>query len=107
MRNKLLEKLATPGLPDPPRGARNPDAVKVSKYPNRLRFLRESFGLEQQDAARTLGIDKSTLNRHEQGNRSLDGFTIQRYAEFYGVSPYELFVEKDHAVSGNLQPAAF
>lgn len=71
----------------------------IAKHPNRLRFLREAVGMSQTDAAEALCMPTPTLNRHEQGNRSLDGFTIERYALFYGVTPYELFVSKQFGES--------
>ncbi len=69
-----------------------------NKYPNRLRELREKRQLTQADVALILGVKQPTINRHEQGNRSLDGFAIEKYARFYNVSPYELFVPVDHSV---------
>lgn len=69
-----------------------------NKYPNRLRELREKRQLTQADVATILGVKQPTINRHEQGNRSLDGFAIEKYARFYNVSPYELFVPADYSV---------
>ncbi len=62
------------------------------KYPNRLRALREARGLTQEQVGTLVGITESAINRHERGNRSLDGNAIDRYARFYSVSAYELFV---------------
>ena len=61
-------------------------------YPNRLRELREERNISQAEVARRLGLAKSTLNRHENENRHLDGTAIDRYSRFYNVDPYELFV---------------
>lgn len=69
------------------------------KHPNRLRELRLQRGISQADMATLLGVKQPTVNRHEQGNRSLDGFAIERYAKIHGVSPYELFVPVDHSVA--------
>lgn len=71
---------------------------KVVKHPNRLKELRAIHKLDQKDVARALKIPAPTVNRHENGNRSMDGFMIERYAYFYGVSPYEIFVPVDHSV---------
>jgi transcriptional regulator with XRE-family HTH domain len=84
----------------------DPGAIVISKHPNRLRYLREINGMSQKDAAQGLGVPTPTLNRHEQGNRSLDGFTIQRYAEFYGVTPFELFVSKEAVQDAASEEAA-
>jgi len=78
----------------------------VIRHPNRLKELRQSFGLEQKDVAKALSIPAPTLNRHENGNRSIDGFMIERYAKFYGVTPYEIFVPADHAVEYAVTPPA-
>lgn len=68
----------------------------VIRRQNRLRELRENEGIKQTELARRLGIKVATLNRHEQMNRSIDALSIERYARFFGVSPYELFVPEDH-----------
>lgn len=65
------------------------------KYPNRLRALREGRKLTQAQVGQMVGLTESAVNRHEQGNRSLDGLAIDRYARFYGVSAYELFVSPE------------
>lgn len=69
--------------------------VKRPKAPqiNRLRELRTKRGLSQEHAAAMVGYDISTVNRHENGNRGLDGSAIDRYAKLYQVSAYELFVD--------------
>ena len=62
---------------------------------NRLRELRSKAGLTQEHAAALIGYDISTLNRHENGNRGLDGSAIDRYAKLYKVSAYELFIDPE------------
>lgn len=74
------------------------------RHPNRLAELRDARQLTQSDIAKLLGMTAATVNRHERGNRSLDGFAIERYAKFYGVSPYELFVPADSWVPYVPQP---
>lgn len=75
------------------------------RYPNRLRELRELSNLSQAAAARAMAMSQSTLNRHEQGNRDLDAVAMQRYARFYGVSTYELFVPVDHELEYAVEEA--
>lgn len=70
--------------------------INMVRYPNRLRELREAADLSQAAAARALAMSQSTLNRHEQGNRDIDAVAIERYARFYQVANYELFVPSDH-----------
>ena len=68
----------------------------VIRRQNRLRELREAEGLTQSELARRLAIKVTTLNRHEQMNRSIDALSIERYARYFNVHPYELFVPEDH-----------
>lgn len=62
-------------------------------YPNRIYFLRRQRKMSQKDVAVALGLRQPTVNRHENANRSLDAFMIEKYARLFGVPPYELFVE--------------
>lgn len=68
------------------------ETTERPRHPNRLAELRDRRQLSQSDIAKLLGMTAATVNRHERGNRALDGFAIERYAKFYGVSPYEIFV---------------
>jgi transcriptional regulator with XRE-family HTH domain len=79
----------------------------VNKIPkNRLRELREVCKLTQQEVAKLLDIDHTTVSRHESGSRSLDPEDIQKYARLYKVESYELFIdpkdlqEEDEAENG-------
>lgn len=66
----------------------------VSKIPkNRLRELREDRRLTQQEVAKLLDIDHTTVSRHESGSRSLSPEDIQKYARLYKVESYELFID--------------
>lgn len=63
--------------------------------------------MTQAQVGKMTGVKHATVNRHENGNRGLDGFAIERYAKLFGVSPYELFVKPDHEVEyddGELTP---
>lgn len=68
-------------------------------------MLRLAKGVSQVELANLLGVKQPTVNRHERGNRSLDALAIERYARFYNVSPYELFVETEHEVEYDTAPA--
>ena len=79
----------------------------MNKIPkNRLRELREARKLTQQEVAKLLDIDHTTVSRHESGSRGLNPEDIQRYARLYKVESYELFIdpkdlqEEDEAESG-------
>ena len=66
----------------------------VNKIPkNRLRELREARKLTQQEVAKLLDIDHTTISRHESGSRSLSPEDIQKYARLYKVESYELFID--------------
>jgi len=73
---------------------------------NRLRELREARKLTQQEVAKLLDIDHTTISRHESGSRGLSPEDIQKYARLYKVESYELFIdpedlqEEDKAKSG-------
>ena len=73
---------------------------------NRLRELREARKLTQQEVAKLLDIDHTTVSRHESGSRNLSPEDIQKYARLYKVESYELFInpkdlqEEDEAESG-------
>ena len=66
-------------------------ANKISK--NRLRELRETCKLTQQEVAKLLDIDHTTVSRHESGSRGLSPEDIQKYARLYKVESYELFID--------------
>jgi len=73
---------------------------------NRLRELREARKLTQQEVAKLLDVDHTTVSRHESGSRGLSPEDIQKYARLYKVESYELFIdpkdlqEEDEAESG-------
>ena len=61
---------------------------------DRLRYLREKKGLSQTEAAKKLGIVRTTYSNYEAGNREPDNETLRKLAEFYEVSvDYLLGVE--------------
>lgn len=53
---------------------------------NKIRKLRESRGLSQGEAAKRMGIARTTYSNYEAGNREPDFDTIKRIANFYDVS---------------------
>ena len=52
----------------------------------RLREVRKASGLNQEDAARALGIAYSTYRRYEQGGTVPDIMTAAKFAEFFRTS---------------------
>jgi transcriptional regulator with XRE-family HTH domain len=69
-------------------------ANKILK--NRLRELRETCKLTQQEVAKLLDIDYTTVSRHESGSRGLSPEDIQKYARLYKVESYELFIDPNN-----------
>jgi transcriptional regulator with XRE-family HTH domain len=60
-------------------------------YGERLKRLREDRKLSQQQLADRLNINRSTYARYELGQTQPDYETLQRLADFYGVSVDYLF----------------
>lgn len=52
----------------------------------RLRLLREKRGLSQVEAAKRMGIVRTTYSNYEAGNREPDNDTLRKIAEFFEVS---------------------
>ena len=51
-------------------------------FPTRLRECRKKAGLNQEDAARQIGIAYSTYRRYEQGGTVPDLLTASKLADF-------------------------
>lgn len=52
----------------------------------RLRSLREKRGISQGEAAKRMGLVRTTYSNYEAGNREPDNETLKRFAEFFEVS---------------------
>ncbi|MGB9661248.1 MAG: helix-turn-helix domain-containing protein [Moorellaceae bacterium] len=52
----------------------------------RLRKLREQAGLTQEELAKLLGVERSTISRYESGNRDPSSEMLDRLAKFFNVS---------------------
>ena len=61
--------------------------------PNRLKDLRELQGLSQKAVADHFGLRQATYARHESGVIALDEFKVRSYADFFGVTPLEIFTD--------------
>lgn len=71
------------------------------RYPNRLRELRKTHRTDDhpttiRDVAKALYLSASLAIRHENGQRGLNGYQIEQYAMYYGVTPFELFVPRGY-----------
>jgi len=59
---------------------------------NRLRELRDRSRLTQEEVARLLDYDHTTVSRHESGDRALDAEDIKKYSRLFKCESYELFL---------------
>lgn len=65
----------------------------MSRFPNRLRFLRRRSRLTQKELAKLTDRDLSTVSRHEKGTRELDERDIIEYSRVFKCRSYELFMK--------------
>jgi len=65
--------------------------VVIMELGQRLKSLREEKDLSQLELGERLNISNSTLSLYESGKRQPDYKTLQRIADFYGVSIDYLF----------------
>ncbi len=67
---------------------------KKAAPPNRLKELREKgVWLTQEEVAAIVGVDVTTVSKHETGGRGLDDKNIIAYAKLYKVRTHELFMD--------------
>jgi len=62
------------------------------RFGNRIRQLRESMGLTQEELASKVLMDYKYLGSVERGERNITIDKIQRIAEGFGVEAYQLFL---------------
>lgn len=93
---------ATDGHPPPDQATEEEDMPVVTAErsgvrarPNRLRIEREKSRLTQQEVATILGVDVTTVNKHESSTRELTPEMIRRYSRLYKVDSYALFVDPE------------
>lgn len=67
---------------------------------NRLRELRLERKLTQEEVAKLLDIDNTTVSKHESGARGLSLEDIKKYARLYKVEPFELFISPEDLRGG-------
>lgn len=70
---------------------RGKEVDKVA-VPNRLKFLRERVNLTQKEVGRIVGVDETTVSKHENGDRALSDTMIRGYAKLFKVETHELFI---------------
>jgi len=72
-----------------------------AKTRNNLAALRKAKGWSQSAVGKFLGIQVTTVCRHETGDRNLTNNMVRQYAELYAVDPLELYFGEDE--EGGLQ----
>lgn len=68
----------------------------MSCFSDRLRSLRQNFGLSQQKLADAIGsISKSSINMYERGDREPGLETMEAFADFFNVDLDYLYGKSD------------
>ena len=65
----------------------NPDLVETGE---KIRALRESRGMSQEQLAELVGVSKNSIHRYENGNVEMKMIIMFKIAFALEVSPYEL-----------------
>lgn len=73
------------------------------QWPNRLAALRERSRLTQQEIAKLLDLDVTTVCKHESGARSLSQQVVAKYAQVYKVQTLEIFLNPDEVLEEELE----
>ena len=63
---------------------------------HRLRSLRERKKISQGEAAKRMGIVRTTYSNYEAGNREPDNYTLKVLSDFYGVTTDYLLGTSNH-----------
>lgn len=75
-------------------------------FPERLKLLRQNFGLSQQKLADEIGIiSKSSINMYERGDREPSMETMEALADFFNVDLAYLFGRSDIPNSSAMCPS--
>lgn len=75
-------------------------------FHERLKYLREKENISREHLAKALDITYSALSKYETGNRQPDFQTLQKFADFFGVTTDYLLGRTDipsHKESTNLK----
>lgn len=64
-----------------------------------LRDLRKKRNLTQSALAELIGIETHNLNRIENGKSFPQAKTLVNIINYFGILPYELFLERDEEIS--------
>lgn len=68
------------------------EKTPTTARPNRIREQREKSRLTQRELALLMGIDFTTVSKHENGDRGPTPEEIKKYAQVFKCESYELFL---------------
>jgi transcriptional regulator with XRE-family HTH domain len=74
-------------------------------FGEKLRRARKNKGLKQEEVARIVGIDDTTLSKYENNKSEPDNETLQKLIDLYGISADFLFKEKKEQTKNDLNEA--
>ena len=69
-----------------------PDVRKI--FGERIRELRQSKGISQENLAEKAGLDRTYISSIERGKRNISLLNIERLAKSLGVKPHQLLQTK-------------
>lgn len=70
------------------------DGDVVGGFPQRLRALRERKGIKRLVLSELCGLSKNMIARYERGERIPTADSLERLADFFGVTMDELWGRK-------------
>lgn len=88
------------------KGKFSPEQNRNALFPSRLRELRNTKDVSQQQLAQDIGVTKSTISLYENGDTVPDVKVLSRIAQFYGVSFDYLMCVSDSKSAENQATAA-
>ncbi len=59
-------------------------------FPQKLRYYRDKKGISQDELSKVMQFTRGCIGNYEQGTRKPDLITVQRLANFFGISTDEL-----------------
>ena len=65
----------------------NPDLVEIGE---KIRALRESKGMSQEQLAELIGVSKNSISKYENGQAEMKIGVYNRLVEIFGVTPNDL-----------------
>ena len=58
----------------------------MNNYENRIKELRNERGMNQKQLAEKVGIDRTTVIKHEKNNQDISGENLIEYSKFFNCS---------------------